>query len=133
MTYSDAAALRHSTGVQHGDLGFDTDAALDGWLDDRLDEVTSFINAYTRRDFEDTDEYPEVPAGISGIARDMGRNLVAVAIAARQSPIVRIDDWTVQIAAPEIFSAKHRKALDLYRKPNTFIMFRVGAASEDAS
>lgn len=117
MAYGDKAEVETLTGVKPDDLGLADQAALDTWLNARLDEVTDWINEYTKRDFEQEVidlEIAEVPVGINAVANHMCRNIVAIALASRQSPIVRVDDWKVSIADPEVFTDSAKRTLSMY-------------------
>lgn len=136
MSYTTTAAVIESSGIRPADLGFDTDPELEAFIDARLLEIDDLINAYTGRNFADevtAGTITSVPAGVVGVARDMGRNAVAVAVASRQTPIVRVDEWEVRIADPRIFTPAHKEALNLYREKSPIIMFRVGGLPEATS
>lgn len=138
MPYGDKGEVKALSGVKPEHLSFVDGAALDTWLDARLAEITDWINTYTGRDLEQEvidAEIKDVPLGIDAVANQLGRNLVAVAIASRQSPIVRIDDWSVQIAEPEVFTKKAKMTLSLYRKRrpiNAFVVRSERREEEEA-
>lgn len=130
MTYITAADVRTATGVQFDDLGFPTDTELDDWLDARIAEIANQIDVYCNVTFG-TPGPP--PLGINAVALLWARNLVAIALASRQSPLVRVDDWHVQIADPKVFTEDLMEQLDHYRAGLRIGMRRVRSVAEQAA
>ncbi len=133
MAYGAAADVKTLSGVKPADLDLADEAALTAWLMARLGEITDWINQETRRDFEAEvagGELLAVPAGIDGYANQIGRNVVAVCVAGRQTPVVRISQWRVEIADPALIADDIRAGLARYRKPLPVRITRVRSQAE---
>lgn len=133
MAYGDPTDVIPLAGVKPKDLGLATEAALTTLVEARLAEITDWINQETRRDFEQEvidGELAAVPIGIEGYANQICRNVVASAVASRQTPIVRVDNWRVQIADPTIVSKEILAGLRRYRKRLPIGILRVRSQAE---
>ena len=124
--YSSAADVRQYSQIKPTDLGFATVQELDSWIEERLVEISDMIDEYCEHSWA----VNEVPSGVHGIAREMGRNVVSLSVTSRETPVVRVDEWRVRMVEPEILTAAIRRALRLYRKKPTIRMTRVRSAKE---
>lgn len=127
MTYASPADLTAATGVTHDQLGLDSDADLTALLDGWLGEIDDLIDTFCRRSFT-----APVPAGLRAIAREMGSLAIGVALQRRESPIVRVSEFTIRQVHGEIFTKGVKDSLKPYRLKGRvpFHMFRVRRADE---
>lgn len=92
--YGNAADVRRITGLKPGDIGFGTDTELDTWLAARLDEIAVLIDRDRNRSDWDDQGWR---AAIDGIATRWAAEFVRFTMASRDSPIIRVDDFQVQV------------------------------------
>ncbi len=95
---------------------------IEGWLE----QAKNFIDADRNRNF--TAE-GEVPAGIHNIALRLVANMVAQAQIRRQTPIVRHDDFTVQMVEDTIFTSSIKFDLARFPYKHSVRFHRVGSGS----
>jgi hypothetical protein len=115
--YGSPDAVRARTGVRADDLGFMTDGELDSFLVDLLEQVSDLMNRLMRRDWLAelaAGTVAEIPAGLHAIAADMAASSVREMLAARQAPVVRIDDFAVRTVSPRLVTEDVRERLRLY-------------------
>lgn len=134
--YSDPEAVRIATGVQPEDLGLDDTDELDTLLESWLTEVKDIIDRDRRQDFSDTDVWAEVPALVTSVARRMAGNAIAIAIVRRETPIIRIDDFSVKLVEDRLLTEDIRRDLALIPRGRTysspFRLWRVRTADQQA-
>ncbi len=92
--YGTAADVRTMTGIRASDFKFDTDEELDTWLDARLTEIAVLIDKDRNR--SDWSAQGWLPA-IDMIANRWCAEFVRFVQASRDSPIVRVDDFNVEM------------------------------------
>ena len=93
------ANVRIVTSIQPADFGFDTTAELDAWLQLKMDEITVSIEKdRNRNDFAAIG----VDLIVDGIADRWGAAFVRFVMANRDSPIVRVDDFSVEMPMDNI-------------------------------
>jgi len=132
--YSSADEVVRATGVQAEDLGFANNYELKQWLNDRLVEIKSLIDADRNRDYHaevKRGERDQVPPGIEGIALRMAGNLVAHIIARQQTPVIRVDDWQVRVAEDQVFTNAIKKDLQRFPAGRRFRFHVLGSSRED--
>lgn len=123
--YSSAKEVIAYTGVRPEALRCDSDAALESLLESWLVQIKSLIDADRGKSY-DTD----TPAGIHNIAMRMCANMVALMQHRAQSPIVRVDDFTVRMVSDEIFTPAIRRDLMRFPHRSRFSMIRVGGVKD---
>ena len=99
--YADGEALRAFRGVRPEDLGVNTTAELDALLNGWAEDVKGLIDeSYTPpRDFLDEagGDIALVPRSVRSVALRALSNYVSLAQSARESDLVRIDEWRVTV------------------------------------
>ncbi len=123
--YSDASEVIEYTGLRPSDLDIEqvideeteevtktADEALEELITGWLVQVKNLIDQDRNRDYH---AEGAVPDGIHNIALRMTANMVAQAIMRRDTSIVRVDDFSVQMVDDQIFTAAIRR--DLARFP----------------
>lgn len=144
--YSSPEEVIRYTGIQPGDIGIqlvDGDgyeseeeklkAVLENWLEQTKDLIDQHRNRDYHKEVEDG-ERDKIPPGIHHIALRIAANMVAVANMRRQTPIVKIDDFQVDMVEDKVFTKNIRRDLKLYPRkttPQTFGMFVVNTDPED--
>lgn len=88
------------------------------WILQSQDLIKSYTNNYK------TCGDNEVPDAVKNICLRLTANMVALAIARRDTPITQPNDWTVQILSSEIFSQ------DLKDDLEPFVKARVSGKSD---
>ncbi len=97
--YGSVANVRIITGIRPSDFGFDTTDELDTWLTVKMDEIAQSIE----RDRNRTDFAAEGwELIIDGIADRWGAAFVRFVMANRDTPIVRVDDFAVEMLQDEV-------------------------------
>lgn len=91
------ASVRTITSIRPDDFGFSTDAELNAWLQLKMDEITVSIEVDRNR--TDFTGYELI---VDGIADRWGAAFVRFVMANRDSPIVRVDDFSVELPMDNI-------------------------------
>ena len=88
------ANVRIITSIRPGDFGFSTDKELNDWLQVKMDEITQSIERDRNRS-----DFAAINAEliVDGIADRWGASFVRFVMANRDSPIVRVDDFNVEM------------------------------------
>ena len=72
-----------------------------------------------------------LPEGIHNIAMRACANMVKLAYMNRESPVIRIDDWTTKMVEDKMLTDSLKKELSLYYKKPDFIFGRVVGKVDD--
>jgi len=132
--YSDPTTVKQYTGVKYTDLSFTDDASYVTWIEDRLVEVKDLIDQDRNRDYHQEVEAGTraiIPPGINNIALRMMSNMLAQAVLRRETPIVKIDDFTIKMVEDQVFTSAIRKDLARYPAVTRFRMMRVNTDDEE--
>jgi len=125
LFYGSAEEVIASTGIKPESLRCDSDAALEHLLEGWLVQVKSLIDADRGKNF-DTD----TPPGIHNIAVRICSNMATLMQYRVQSPVVRVDDFTVRMVSDEIFTPAIRRDLMRFPHRTRFSLIRVGSVEE---
>ncbi len=93
------ANVRTITGLRPSDVGFDTDDELNTWLGLKLFEITASIEKDRNRTDFAAEGWDLV---VNGIADRWCAAFVRFVMANRDSPIVRVDDFSVEMPMDDI-------------------------------
>ena len=78
-----------------------TDATgLDSLLSDWIVQCQDLINTYTHRNYTSS----TVPKAVQNVLLRLVSNMVSLSIQRRDSPIIKVNDWTVSTISSDIFS-----------------------------
>lgn len=110
--YSTPQDVINYTGIEPKDLGLETEQELNNLIEKWLKGIKSLIDADRNRDYE---REGKVPEGIHLIALRIASHLCSIAILKRDTPIVRLDEFTIQLVEDEIFTTAIQN--DLKRFP----------------
>jgi len=122
--YSTAEEVMQYTGVKPGDLGLNEEQELKDVLEGWLIQIKDLIDRDRNRDFHKEDG--GVPPGIDHIAMRVCANVVAQASFRRESTIVQVDDYTIQMVDDRIFTTSIRDDLKRYPRKARFGMTVIG-------
>ncbi len=92
--YGSVANVRTITGLKPSDLRFDTDDELNAWLTAKMDEIAQSIERDRNRTDFAANNWDLI---IDGIADRWGAAFVRFVMANRDSPIVRVDEFNVEM------------------------------------
>ena len=95
---------------QHLKLDKTNTTGLATIVEDWILQSQDLIKSYTHNNF--TDE--TVPDAVRNVCLRLTSNMVALAMARRDTPITQPNDWTVTILSSEIFSDDLKDDLDAY-------------------
>lgn len=115
--YSTPAQVRVRTGIRPEDLGLATEADLDAFLVELLEQVSDLANRWMRRDWLAelaAGTVTEIPAGLHAVVADMAATAVREMVVTRQTPVVRIDDFAVRTLPSRLLTGDVLERLRLY-------------------
>ncbi len=98
--YGSVANVVTLTGLRPTDVGLDTTVKLDAWLQEKLDSIAVMIEKDRNRDAASftADGWTLV---VDDIAERWCASFVRFTMANRDSPIVRVDDFNVEVLMEE--------------------------------
>lgn len=126
--YSTAEEVMQYTGVKPGDLGLSEEQELKDVLEGWLIQIKDLIDRDRNRDFHKEDG--GVPPGIDHIAMRVCANVVAQASFRRESTIVQVDDYIIQMVDDRVFTTPIRDDLKRYPRKARFGMTVIGGRRE---
>ena len=109
--YGTVERVVRATGVRAEDLNLDSDDDLTEFLEELLGEATDLMDRQMRLSYLEEDT---VPAGLNGIAADVVATALRSMIQSRQTPVVRIDDFAVQVVSTMTLTKDIKDRLKLY-------------------
>lgn len=92
--YGSVANVRTITSIRPSDVGFSTDDELNAWLTLKMDEIAQSIERDRNRTDFAANNWNLI---IDGIADRWGASFVRFVMANRDSPIVRVDEFNVEM------------------------------------
>ena len=93
----------------------DDDAKLEEIIGDWILQSQDLINMYTNRNYTDDNVRP----AIQNICTRLTANMVTLAIQRRDSPIVKVNDWTINNVPSDIFTDDLKNDLKPYIKDSS--------------
>ncbi|MDI6840438.1 MAG: hypothetical protein QMD71_06305 [bacterium] len=119
--YSSPEEVMQYTGVKPQDLGLEETEELIEVLEGWLVQIKDIIDQDRNRNYHQVEG--GVPPGINHIAMRVCANVVAQASFRRESTIVQVDDYKVQMVDDNIFTEPIMRDLSRYpRKPRFGMM-----------
>lgn len=119
--YSTAVDVIGATGVEPDDLSQADSASLTSLIEDWLLEIKDIIDADRKRDF--LDEAGGDPLAVRklvhNVAKRMASNMVALAVLRRDTSIVKMDDFSVQLVSDRVLTEDVRRDLALIPRGST--------------
>ena len=96
---------------KHLNLDKDDEASLTRIVGDWITQCQSLIETYTNQKYNDD----TVPAAVQNVCLRLTSNMVTLAIQKRDSPIIKVNDWTIQTVSSDIFTDDLKKDLDTFK------------------
>ena len=95
---------------------------LTSLLSDWILQCQDLINTYTHRSYTST----TVPPAVQNVLLRLVSNMVSLSIQRRDSPIIKVNDWTVQTLSSDIFSDDLKDDLKPFIKDSSNDYSKVG-------
>jgi hypothetical protein len=89
--------------------------ALEEIVTDWINQAEDLINVYTNRNYTDENVRPAV----QNVCLRLTRNMVSLAIQSRDSPIIKVNDWTIATVPADIFTDKLKDDLKPFIKDSS--------------
>ena len=105
----------HGLKPQHLNLEREDTEKLDEIVSDWISQSEDLINTYTNRHYTDENVKPAV----QNVCLRLTSNMVKLAIANRDSPIIKVNDWTIATVPDEVFSDKLKDDLKPFVKDSS--------------
>lgn len=131
--YSTADEVIQYTGVHPQDIGLESYEGLNRVIEGWLVQIKDIIDKDRNRDYHQEVEEgkrTEVPPGINHIAMRVCANVIAQATFRRESTIVQVDDYKVQMVDDRVFTTSIRDDLKRYPRKARFGMTVIGGRGE---
>ena len=93
----------------------DADTKLETIVTDWIIQSQDLINVYTNRQYTSTTVRPAV----QNVCLRLTSNMVSLAIQKRDSPIIKVNDWTIQNVPSDIFTDELRDDLKPFIKDSS--------------
>ena len=93
----------------------DADEKLEAIITDWILQSQDLINVYTNRQYTSTTVRPAV----QNVCLRLTSNMVSLAIQKRDSPIIKVNDWTIQNVPSDIFTDELRDDLKPFIKDSS--------------
>lgn len=95
-------------GLKPMNLGYDKDdtETLCETITEWISHSEDLIKSYTNNDFAD-----ETPGAVKNVCLRLTSNMITLAIQKRDSPIIKVNDWTIQSVSSDIFTDDLKKDL----------------------
>ena len=90
--------------------GEDADLELEDTLIGWIRQCQSLIVNYTHNEFK----HEEVPDAVRNVCLRLVSNMVTMAVQRRDTPIVKVNDWTIQTTSSDIFTDDLKEDLKPY-------------------
>ena len=105
----------HGLKPKHLNLEKDDTEKLDEIVSDWISQSEDLINTYTNRHY--TDE--NVRDAVRNVCLRLTSNMVSLAIQKRDSPIIKVNDWTIQNVSSDIFTEELKHDLKPFIKDSS--------------
>ena len=105
----------HGLKPKHLNLEKDDTEKLEEIVSDWILQAQDLINVYTNRNY--TDE--TVRDAVKNVCLRLTSNMVSLAIQKRDSPIIKVNDWTIQNVSSDIFTEELRHDLKPFIKDSS--------------
>ena len=121
----------HGLKPKHLNLEKDDTEKLEEIVSDWILQAQDLINVYTNRTY--TDE--TVREAVKNICLRLTSNMVSLAIQKRDSPIIKVNDWTIQNVSSDIFTDELKHDLkpfikDSSTEPNSIGVYAITGSDD---
>lgn len=103
MTWIAPEDIIEFTGVKPQTFRFDRDdlSSLETLLEKWILQSEGLIMSYCNTDFSD---YEEIPSAVVNVCLRLTANMVALAQARKDTPVIQVNEWNVQTVSSNVFS-----------------------------
>ncbi len=105
----------HGLKPKHLNLDKDDTTTLEEIVSGWIEQSQDLINMYTNRNYTDTTVRPAV----QNICLRLTSNMVRLAVQNRDSPIIKVNDWTIQSVPSDIFTDDLKQDLKPFIKDSS--------------
>lgn len=105
----------HGLKPKHLNLEKDDTSKLESIVSGWIEQSQDLINTYTNRNYTDTTVRPAV----QNICLRLTANMVNLAIQNRDSPIIKVNDWTISTVPNDIFTDELKEDLKPFIKDSS--------------
>ena len=105
----------HGLKPKHLNLDKDDTSKLETIVSGWIEQSQDLINTYTNRNYTDETVRPSV----QNICLRLTANMVNLAIQNRDSPLIKVNDWTVQTVPNDIFTDELKEDLKPFIKDSS--------------
>ena len=105
----------HGLKPKHLNLDKDDTTTLEEIVSGWIEQSQDLINMYTNRNYTDTTVRPAV----QNICLRLTSNMVRLAVQNRDSPIIKVNDWTIQSVPSDIFTDDLKEDLKPFIKDSS--------------
>ena len=105
----------HGLKPKHLNLDKDDDSKLETIVSGWIEQSQDLINMYTNRKYTDETVRPAV----QNICLRLTSNMVRLAVQNRDSPIIKVNDWTIQTVPSDIFTDDLKEDLKPFIKDSS--------------
>ena len=105
----------HGLKPKHLNLDKDDDSKLETIVSGWIEQSQDLINMYTNRNYTDETVRPAV----QNICLRLTSNMVRLAVQNRDSPIIKVNDWTIQTVPSDIFTDDLKEDLKPFIKDSS--------------
>lgn len=105
----------HGLKPKHLNLERDDTEKLEEIVSDWILQSQDLINVYTNRNYTDA----TVRDAVKNICLRLTSNMVSLAIQKRDSPIIKVNDWTIQNVSSDIFTDELKHDLKPFIKDSS--------------
>lgn len=105
----------HGLKPQHLNLEKENTAKLEEIVSDWIIQAQDLINTYTNRNYTDENVKPSV----QNVCLRLTSNMVSLSIQKRDSPIIKVNDWTITNVPSDIFTDDLKEDLKPFIKDSS--------------
>ena len=117
MAYADKVMIRRLSGVRPDELGFADEASLETWIEENvIGAVENAIHSFCGREW--TAE--TVPVVVRMIANMAGANFLQWMRANAMGPLIKADEWKLQIPQIPILSEEMKELLRYFKRMGSY-------------
>lgn len=110
--YCDAKDVIIVTGITTKTFRLDTDDELNNLVTEWIGQASALIDSYTKT----TQDTENLPLAIKNICIRVTSNMVTFAESRKNSPLVKVNDWTIKTVPTEILTDDIREDLKPFTK-----------------
>ena len=114
--------VKRFTGVKLSHLKAKSEEELDSSIEDWIKQSESLIKEYCNNDFS---KYNPLPDAVQNICMRLTANMVTQAIARRDTPITKVNDWNISTVGSRIFTNDLKEDIAPYRIDKSYVSDKI--------